>query len=152
MLTVKRVVFDLVLVVVGLTLLAGSNLAGLNGLFLMFIGSAVSALMLYDLYAEITGFKLTSMLKVFSRFRKDNCAIAWVWGVAFLAILFCPFIYWVIGWPFDIVAEYIFGLYTFTGTMAVAWDAVRFLISYLLAFCLLASVVWALVNARSQRQ
>jgi hypothetical protein len=83
------------------------------------------------------------------RFKNDQSGMAWVWVVAALSIVFTPFVYWAVGWPFDIVTTQMLSLYTLTGTMALAFTAVRIIISYLLGFCLFFVVIWSIVNAKS---
>lgn len=83
---------------------------------------------------------------------KDKRGVAWVWGVAGLAILFCPIVYWAIGYPFSIIEEQMLGMYTLTGNMALAWTAAKVFISYILALVLFFVMVWSFVNARNHNQ
>lgn len=145
-LTINQAIRDIVLLLLGFALIASSMLAGEWGLCLFTFGTIA---MIYGV-AEVALTVFDSNL--LTRFRKNQKGIAWVWAVCFLAIGFCPFIYWALGWPLDMVASYITGQYTFTGTMALAWSAARLLISYILAWVLICAVIWAWVNARSTNQ
>jgi hypothetical protein len=48
----------------------------------------------------------------------------------------------------DLLATQCTGMVTLTGTMAMAWVTCKFLLSYLLVFCLLYSVLWVITNAK----
>ena len=102
---------------------------------------------LYDMSRILFNIHPLTTLK---KFRKDTHALAWIWIVGFvLSIPMCALIYFVLDYPFDIIATYVEGTTTFTGTMAYAWTATEFIISYLLALCLILSVLWVIINSKS---
>ncbi len=101
-------------------------------------------------------FDFGCLLKVLSKQQKlrslkdDTKGLAWIWivGLGF-TIPMCALVYWVLDYPFDIIANVAMGAYTFTGTMASAWDLSRLLISYMLAFCIIYAVLWVIVNSKN---
>ena len=84
-------------------------------------------------------------------FRRDQRGLAWVIGVALLAIAFMPVIYFPLDYTWDQVYAAIAGDYTFTGATASSVTVVQFIISYMLAFGLLFVVNWAIVQAKAGR-
>lgn len=114
---------------------------------LVFLGVLLTSVALLYLLATI---ELLPKLKVFSkRFKQNKSGVAWVWVTAALALAFCPFVYWAIGWPLDIVITQLMGQVTLTGFMATSFAAVRVVVAYLMGFVLIFTVIWAWVNARS---
>ncbi len=113
------------------------------GLLLFLLGAALICVAVWDVYFTVLGFS------PFKRLRNNRRGIAWVWITAALALAFMPFVYWAVGWPYDIVVTQITSVYTFTGTMGYALTAVRTVISYLMAFVLLFTVMWSWVNSKS---
>jgi hypothetical protein len=84
-------------------------------------------------------------------FRRDQRALAWVLGVAVIAILLMPIVYFPLDYAWDQVYVSIVGDYTFTGSTALAVTVVQFILSYLCAFGLLFVVNWAIVQAKAGR-
>lgn len=83
-------------------------------------------------------------------FIKDERAIGWVLGVAIIAILLMPVVYFPLDYAWDLVFLQITGDYTFTGTIGLAVDTVRIIINYLLVFGLLIVINWAVVQAKAR--
>jgi len=138
-----RIIENFLLLAVGLICIVASQFAGLWGFAAVLIGFTLSALPLYDFSMQI--FRSDKVRKL----KDDKSGVAWIWAVAGLAILFCPFVYWAIGYPYDMIVTHLTGMYTLTGTMALAWAASRVIISYILAFVLFFIMVWAWVNSRN---
>lgn len=80
----------------------------------------------------------------------DDSGLAWIWIVAALSILFCPFVYWVIGVPYSYVIDTVTSSYSFTGVIASVFTFMRVMISYLLTFALLGILFWAVVQSKAQ--
>ena len=90
---------------------------------------------------------------MFGKLRRNKRGLAWIWAVGFLLTLpFSALVYFLLDYPFDLMLGQISGTYTLTGTMADAWTATHFLISYLLSFVVIFVVVWILVNSKSPQQ
>ncbi len=85
-----------------------------------------------------------------ANFRSNRAGLAWIWIVGFVLTLpFCALIYWTMDYPLDLIIISLTGMYSFTGTMLYAWNAVQLIISYLLAFVVIYAVIWVLVNSKS---
>jgi hypothetical protein len=118
---------------------------GIWGFAYVLIGASLSVLPIYDFGVQLLHTKTVKKLS------ENKSGVAWIWAVAVLAIVFCPLVYWAVGYPFDIIATQMTGMYTLTGTMALAWSAARVVISYILAFVLFFVMVWSFVNARNNQ-
>lgn len=81
----------------------------------------------------------------------DNSGIAWVLGVAVLSILLMPLVYFPLSYTWDQFSELVYGEYVFTGVYAASIRVVQVIISYLLAFGLLFTINWAIVQAKARR-
>lgn len=118
-----------------------SETLGLFSFLFMSMGICFAMLVCYDIIKVHLNFITIS---------SDVCGLAWVWVVGFgLSLPFCAFLYWMLDYPFDIIARHCLGLYTFSGTMAYAWTACQIIVSYLLAFVVIYSVIWVIVNSKS---
>jgi len=94
--------------------------------------------------------ELHQQMKLLSSLKDNKEGLAWVWIVGFfLSLPMCGLVYWVLDYPFELIAEQMTGLYTLTGTMAYSWMAVHFTISYLLAFVLIFTILWVIINSKS---
>lgn len=82
---------------------------------------------------------------------RNQQGLAWVIGIAIIAILFMPIVYFPLDYAWDVVYISIVGDYVFTGSTASAIVMVQFIISYMLAFGLIFVVNWAIVQAKSGR-
>jgi hypothetical protein len=113
----------------------------------LMVGLALMALSSYDVLRISFDFHLKTKLKAFIHNTKG---LAWIWIVGFgLTIPFCAFIYWVLAYPFEIIAESAMGMMTLTGTMAYSWVLTKFMISYMLAFVVIFAVIWVIINSKS---
>jgi hypothetical protein len=137
------IILNFILLICGLICIVSSQFMGIWGFAFILIGASTAALSLYDFSMQI--FRSDKVRKL----KDDKSGVAWIWAVAGLAILFCPFVYWAIGYPYDMIVTHLTGMYTLTGTMALAWAASRVIISYILAFVLFFIMVWAWVNSRN---
>ena len=72
-----------------------------------------------------------------------------MWAVAALALIFCPIVYWAVGWPYEMIVNQLLQIHTFTGVMADSLTAVRVIISYLMVFVIFYVVIWAFVNSKT---
>jgi hypothetical protein len=142
--TERRLLLDTLLLAVSFLSIVGCQLLPVDvGFLILVLGCTLAFLVAVDLLIFLK--KQSS----FPKLKTDVSGMAWIWVVAGLAIVFTPFIYWAVGWPFDIVTTQMLSLYTLSGTMASAFTAVRLIISYLLAFCVFFIVIWSIVNAKS---
>lgn len=142
---VKRVLFDLTCVIVGLFAFATVQLYGfVLGFSLFLFGIGLQVVGLFDFICYMNG------LNKQQRLLANNSGLAWVWIVGFgLTIPMCALIYWCLDYPFDLIVQSIGGMYTFTGVMAYAWSTTQFIISYLLAFVIIYAVIWVIVNSKT---
>lgn len=85
------------------------------------------------------------------RIAVNNYGVGWVFGVAFIALLVMPVIYFPLSYTWDQVSEMILGEYVFTGAYANSLMVVQVIISYLTAFGLLFVINWAIVQAKARR-
>lgn len=88
--------------------------------------------------------------KFINRFKRNTKAIAPLWGIACMTIIFFPLIFWCLSVFLDGVSSSVFGIYSFVGVTASAWTLVKTLISALPVFVLIIVVIWTAVNAKSQ--
>lgn len=86
-----------------------------------------------------------------TKFRNDKRGIAWVLGTAVVSLFIMPIIYFPLSYAWDQVYAAITSGYTFTGTSALAITAVQMILSYLMAFGVLFTIVWASVQAKKSR-
>jgi len=86
-----------------------------------------------------------------TKFKNDQRGIGWVIGMAVLAILFLPVIYFPLNYAWDQLYGIIIGQYTFTGTAAEAINVVQLIISYLMAFAMFTIVYWSIIQAKAKR-
>lgn len=85
------------------------------------------------------------------RIAANNNGVGWVFGVAFIALLVMPVIYFPLSYTWDQLSEMILGEYVFTGAYANSLMVVQVIISYLTAFGLLFVINWAIVQAKARR-
>lgn len=124
-----------------------SVLSGDLQLLVMMLSLALMILASFDVCTYI--FK-TSMPVQLKQFKENNQGMAWIIIVGLgLSIPACALFYWVLDYPFDLIAGSVANLYTFTGTMAYAWTTTKVIINYLLAFSLIYSIIWIIVNSKS---
>jgi hypothetical protein len=83
--------------------------------------------------------------------KTNKQGIAYVIGVAFLSVVFMPFVYFPLSMAWDQLYTAITGDYVFTGVFVPVITVVRLFISYLLIFALLFTIAWALTNAKKKR-
>jgi hypothetical protein len=141
----KLLVQDAATAIIGLIVVFVSfYLPDLIGLMVFTVACGVTIMGILNLYFSIHGRKLS--------FRKDKKAVGWVIGVAICALVFMPFVYWLVGYPFDLLCTAITAQYTFTGVTASAYVLVRAIISYLLAFCLVNVVLWAIITSKAENK
>jgi hypothetical protein len=81
---------------------------------------------------------------------QNKTGVAWIWIAAGVSIIFCPFVYWVLGVPYSMVVETITASYTFTGVIADVFTFMRWMISYFLSFALFGILFWAVVQAKAR--
>lgn len=143
----RRLLEDLAVTIGALMLITVSAyLDPSTGLLSLIMGVMLSAVAAMDICFSISDAKIS-----LKSFRDNKKGIAWVWVTAALSIGFCPFIYWAIGWPLDIVETQLLGVATYTGFMASVYTLLKLLASYLLAFVLLFTVIWSFVQAKSRQ-
>lgn len=131
----------------GLSVSIFTNFLGNLSLLIFLATCAVIPLVTYDILRITFNFHPLTSLK---KFRKDNRALAWLWIVGFvLTIPMTALVYFVLDYPFDIIATYVEGTVTFTGAMAYAWATTHFIISYLLGFVLIFATLWVIINSKS---
>jgi hypothetical protein len=85
------------------------------------------------------------------RFKNDKRGVGWILGLALLAILFLPVIYFPLNFAWDQLYGVIAAEYVFTGVTAQAITVVQVIISYMMAFALLITINWAIVQSKSKR-
>ena len=141
---------DFILFSVGLLLFSlsvFSSILGPYALFAFLISIALLPLAVFDIYRLMFNVNLLQQLR---RFKNDKRGLTWVWIVGLvLSIPVCAFFYWVMDYPFDLIVATVTPIYTMTGFMASSWAAVQLIVSYLLAFCLIFSVIWIIQNSKS---
>jgi signal transduction histidine kinase len=116
-------------------------------LFVLLTSLFLIGLSSLDVSRLIFNFHPFSFLK---QFQKNKQGLGWILIVGLgLSIPMCALVYWVLDYPFNLITEHMMTMYTFTGTMAYAWMATHVIISYLLAFTLIYSVIWVIVNSKS---
>ena len=85
-------------------------------------------------------------------FIKNKQGIVWLWIVAFfLTIPVCVLFYTLLTYALNLILDQTSSMYTLTGTMALAWTATQFIISYLLAFVVIFAIFWVIVNSKDPR-
>lgn len=130
----------------GLITISLSQAEGAPGLFL-FVGGLLACV--YGLTFLIRWGFQTATSKA-ATLQKDETGLAWIWTVAALSIIFCPFVYWAIGVPYNTVIETVTAQYTFTGVLASVFTFMRLMVSYLLTFALFGILFWAVVQSKAR--
>lgn len=117
-------------------------------LLVMILSLFMLALVSFDVASSL--FKSNVLPSAIKQVKDDRAGLAWVIIVGLgLSIPACALFYWVLDYPFDLIASSVANLYTFTGAMAYAWITTKVIINYLLAFCLIYSIIWIIVNSKS---
>lgn len=134
------------LISVSLAALVLSHYMGLVvGLCVFFASLVGISLSLLDI-----GLTLKKLQRLQSQLQEDKRGLAWVWIAGLVLTLpFCALLYWVLDYPFDMIVATVSPMYTFTGTMAMAWTTAQLLLSYLLSFVIVFAVLWVIVNAKN---
>ena len=124
-----------------------SPLLGPYALLTFMVSMALIPLATFDILRLLSNMNITQQLQ---RFRDNKQGLTWVWIVGLvLSIPVCAFFYWVMDYPFDIMVATVTPIYTMTGFMASSWAAVQLIVSYLLAFCLIFSVIWVIQQSKN---
>ena len=143
---------DILALVLGAVLLSismfGVLFSGPAQLFVVMIGLALMFVATVDVTCTMFEWHPKQKLQAFLSHKESGLAWIWIAGFA-LTIPFCAFIYWCLDYPFDIIVETVLADVTLTGTMASAWAATQVIISYLLAFVVIFSVLWVINNSKS---
>jgi uncharacterized membrane protein len=90
------------------------------------------------------------MRKFLGKLKRNNKALAYIWGVAGCTVAFFPIIYWILTFCLDDVADAAFEFGAFTGVSASAWTLAKALISALPVFVLITVLLWSAVNAKAK--
>ena len=143
----KRFIQDLIIVFTGLGIIRFAIFLNEIEVFMtsLFISTGLIFFGLFDMCLCLPKFEAVQTLE------KEKSGLAWIWIVRFgLTIPLCAVTYWALDYPFDIIAEVALGVYTFTGTMSYAWDTTRLMISYLLAFVVIFTILWIIQNSKTR--
>lgn len=124
--------------------------------FSMFIPHLEASLIAFLLGSGLAFYGSTDFMLMVSNkklsFRKNEKGVGWILAVAALSVVFTPFLYFFLAAPFDQLVTYFTGVYTFTGTTALVISAVRVLVSYLIIFTLINTVVWTIVTSKAENR
>lgn len=141
---------DFIMFGVGLLLFSVSvfsSILGAYALFTFMLAMVLLPLSVFDIYRIMFNVNIKQHLR---RFKDDKRGLTWIWIVGLvLSLPVCAFFYWVMDYPFDLIVGTVTPIYTMTGFMASSWAAVQLIVSYLLAFCLIFSVIWIIQNSKS---
>ena len=83
------------------------------------------------------------------KFRQNRIALAYIWAIAAIMLVLGAIIYFPLSYAWDAVYANIVGSYTFTGTTALGITVIQLIVSYTLAFSVIFTVNWMLVNAKA---
>jgi hypothetical protein len=86
-------------------------------------------------------------LKKLRSLRNDTSGIAWVWASLAGTLVMGAILYFVLGWPLDIMTSSLG--YSFTGVMGDSWILAKLVVSYLLALLTFAVVIHTFVNTKA---
>ena len=114
---------------------------------LLLVGVCLLALSAFDVCRLLRKLNYFASIKDLSL---DKRGLGWVLIVGFgLTLPMCALVYFVLDYPFELIAEQMAGIYTLTGVMSYAWMATHVIISYLLSIVLIYAIIWVIVNSRS---
>jgi hypothetical protein len=91
---------------------------------------------------------VTQLLK---RFRNSRSGVGWVIGVALISVVLAPFVWFPLAYAWDQVYANVVGSYTFTGDYVYAIAIVQVFVSYIIVFTLIATVMWAIIQAKARK-
>lgn len=115
---------------------------------LLLIGISLFGLSVLDICRLLR--KMNCFPKSLKDLGADNRGLGWVLIVGFgLTLPMCALVYFVLDYPFELIAEQMASIYTLTGVMSYAWMATHVIISYLLSIVLIYAIIWVIVNSRS---
>ena len=83
-------------------------------------------------------------------FRADTKGLAWIWAMGAIFIILGAIVYFPLSYAWDHVYVAIVGNYTFTGNTASGLSVIQLIISYLLAFGILFTINWMIVNSKAE--
>jgi hypothetical protein len=93
---------------------------------------------------------MVKILKMLKKFREDRTAVAYLWVVAGVTIMFVPVIYFILHTALTDTVAALFAQTTLTGYPLLAWNLVSALISALPAFLVITSLIWVAVNSKAR--
>lgn len=93
---------------------------------------------------------VSKLIQFLKRFKSDQRAIGWVFGVAVIALGLMALIYFPLRYAWDQICLWIIGTYTFSGMIAAAYTVVTLIITYMLVFGVVFLVNWMIVQAKAR--
>jgi glucan phosphoethanolaminetransferase (alkaline phosphatase superfamily) len=84
-------------------------------------------------------------------FRQNTSGIARIWAIGIIFIILGAVVYFPLSYTWDHVYTAIVGTYTFTGNTASGIALIKLIISYLLAFGVLITINWMIVNSKAEQ-
>jgi hypothetical protein len=112
-----------------------THIAGQLALMFFIISLSLMGLAGCDMYRVIFD---AHPLQALKKFRSNRQGLVWLWIVDFI-----------LDYPFDIIVNTVTPIYTMTGFMASAWNAVQITIAWLLAFSLIFAITHLIQNAKA---
>jgi hypothetical protein len=80
---------------------------------------------------------------------RDKSGLAWIWAISIISLALGAVVYFPLSYVWEHLYAYIIGDYTFVGDTYYGLVAMNFILSYLLAFGLVFTINWAIVNAKA---
>lgn len=147
---VKRVIENFIIISggLGLFVLCGFASEPLIAFSLFVLATGVVSVALFDAICMLNG--ISKRVSKEQSLIDNQKGLAWIWIVGLgLTLPMCALIYWCLDYPFDLIVGTVSGMYTFTGTMAMAWTTTQLILSYLLAFVAVFTVAWVIQTSKS---
>lgn len=94
---------------------------------------------------------LREIEKSLNKFKRDETGLAWILGVAFIALIMNAILYIPLSVAWMNVLDAITSGYVFTGSIASSLIVVEFIINYLVILGLFITGYWVLVQAKAKR-
>jgi len=83
-------------------------------------------------------------------FVKDERAIVWAWAMLAIMLVLGAIIYFPLSYAWDQIYTNVVGQYTFTGNTALGITAIQLIMSYMMAFVVIAGINWLIVQSKSE--
>jgi hypothetical protein len=142
----KRIVGDMILLLVGIIPLVVTQAMPLWFLLFTFVAYGLEIICLIDIFLAIEN----KPFPTFKKLRKNQTAIIYHWAIGGITIIFMGFIWMIISYPMDLLYQFDIENYPFPITVQNNVTLIHTLTTWFLFFVIIGVGIYVLVNSFRQ--